>query len=68
LRFQSNHVKSCRFIPEWVNLKLHRVRRNSNGHQRLGHMGTRDYWVETAARKGFRNAEGKKMLTFSLPY
>ena len=68
LRFQSNHMRSCRFIPEWVKLKLHRVRRNSNGHQRLGPMGIRDYWVETAARKGFRNAEGKKRLTFSLPY
>ncbi len=67
LRFQSNHVSKCHFIPKWIRLKLHRVRRNSNGHQRLDHMGIRDYWVETAARKGFRNAEGKKRLTFSLP-
>ena len=67
LRFQSNHVRKCHFIPQWIRLKLHRVRRNSNGHQRLDHMGIRDYWAETAARKGFRNAEGKKRLTFSLP-
>ena len=67
LRFQSNHVRKCDFIPQWIRMKLHRVRQNSNGHQRLDHLGIRDYWVETAARKGFRNAEGKKMLTFSLP-
>ena len=67
LRFQSNHVRKCHFIPQWIRSKLHRVRQNSNGHQRLDHLGIRDYWVETAARKGFRNAEGKKRVTFSLP-
>jgi hypothetical protein len=69
LRFQSNHVSNCLLIPHWLRLKLHRTRRNSNvGRQRLDQIGIRDYWVETAARKGFKNAEGKKRLTFSLPY
>ncbi len=69
LRFQSNHVSNCLLIPHWLRLKLHRTRRNSNvGRQRLDQIGIRDYWVVTAARKGFKNAEGKKGLTFSLPY
>jgi len=67
LRFQSNHVSNCLLIPHWLRLKLHRTRRNV-GRQRLDQIGIRDYWVETAARKGFKNAEGKKRLTFSLPY
>jgi hypothetical protein len=58
VRFQKRHIGSCAFIPESVRSQLaaHAKEKSCRG--------SKDYWVESALRKGFRTSEAGKGIVF----
>jgi hypothetical protein len=58
VRFQKRHIGSCAFIPEWVRSQL------ADHAKEKSCRGSKDYWVESALRKGFRTSETGKGIVF----
>jgi hypothetical protein len=69
LRFQSNHLKKCQYFPQELKEMIGNIRRNGGGNGNHVHkeVKVKKYWIKSASRKGFRNVEEKKGLTFSPP-
>jgi hypothetical protein len=58
VRFQKRHIGSCAFIPESIMSQLgaHAKEKSCRG--------SKNYWVESALRKGFRTSEDNKGIVF----
>eukprot|EP00574_Skeletonema_japonicum_P007117 CAMPEP_0201726212 /NCGR_PEP_ID=MMETSP0593-20130828/9322_1 /ASSEMBLY_ACC=CAM_ASM_000672 /TAXON_ID=267983 /ORGANISM="Skeletonema japonicum, Strain CCMP2506" /LENGTH=525 /DNA_ID=CAMNT_0048217683 /DNA_START=243 /DNA_END=1820 /DNA_ORIENTATION=+ len=67
LRFQANHLRVCKECPRELKDCLRRARQNNDHRSFEVQGGVRKYWVETAARKGFRKVtvNGKGRIGFA---
>ena len=58
VRFQKRHIGSCAFIPESIRSQLDAHAKEKSCR------GSKNYWVESALRKGFRTSEDNKGIVF----
>ncbi|KAL7442298.1 hypothetical protein ACHAXM_009205 [Skeletonema potamos] len=53
IRFQSKHIQACQYIPQELRDQLEYLKTCKEGMNR----GNKNYWTESALRKGFRDWE-----------
>jgi len=58
VRFQKRHIGSCAFIPESIRSQLDAHAKEKSCR------GSKNYWVESALRKGFKTSEDNKGIVF----
>lgn len=58
VRFQKRHVATCEYIPDSIRTELDTLIREKSCR------GSKNYWVESALRLGFRTAENAKGIIF----
>ena len=57
VRFQKRHLKECQFVPDVIRDDLEDRKDNAS-------RGSKNYWVESALMKGFRDSDDGKGIVF----